>query len=494
MASAVLSVAEMYRADQAAMAAGVPGPVLMENAGAGIARAVQAAWEPQPVLVLAGPGNNGGDGFVVARHLGAAGWPVRLGLLGDRGRLSGDAAHHAALWEGEILPPEPALFDDAALVVDALFGAGLSRPLDGIAATMVQALAERGLPVVAVDVPSGLSGDSGVPLGELCVSADLTVTFFRKKPGHLLLPGRQLCGRIEVVDIGIPASALEGIAPRTYENGPPLWQGGYPWRQADSHKYDFGHVLVRGGAVVTGAGRLAADAALRIGAGLVTVASPPESLPIYAQANPSLIMAPLGDGNSWDGLLEDRRRNAVLVGPGNGVDEATRQAALAALAAGRRLVLDADGLTAFQDRQDLLFTAIADHAGDCLLTPHDGEFHRLFPDLEGSKLERARAAARRSGATLLLKGGDSVVAAPDGEAVIETQAPPWLATAGSGDVLAGMIAGLLAQCMPALAAASAATWVHGACARQLGVGLIASDVAGALPVVLQRLAADSARS
>ena len=500
MTDELLTVAEMARADAAAMAAGggagVPGAELMDNAGCAVAEAVRARHPACPVLVLCGPGNNGGDGFVAARHLAAAGWPVRLALLGARDRLSGDAAHHAALWEGpiEALTEDSAgaLLDDAEVVIDALFGAGLSRPLAGAARRVVEALASSRATVVAVDVPSGVSGDSGAVLGAAsgatAVQAALTVTFFRKKPGHLLLPGRLRCGEVVLADIGIPEQALAGIAPRTFENGPGLWGGGYPWRGLGDHKYDFGHALVLGGATMTGAGRLAARAALRVGAGLVTVACPPEALPVYALATPSTITAPIASEADFGALLTDARKNAVLIGPGNGVGPETRARSLAAIGAGKAVVVDADALSAFRDRPEALFEALsAGAAGPCVLTPHEGEFQRLFPDLDGDKLSRARAAATRSGAVVLLKGADSVTAAPDGRAAINANAPAALATAGTGDVLAGLVVGLLAQGMVSFDAACAAVWLHGEAGAACGPGLIAEDLSEALPGVLRAL-------
>ena len=498
--SAVLSVAEMYRADKAAAEHGVPGVALMENAGRAIAEAVRARHQPCPVVVLCGPGNNGGDGFVAARHLAAAGWSVRLALLGAGDRLSGDAAHHAGLWDGAVEaldePAVPGLLGGAGLVIDALFGAGLSRPLEGAARAAVEAVNAGGLPVAAVDVPSGVSGDSGALVGEVALRAALTVTFSRKKPGHLLLPGRLLCGEVVVADIGIPETVLTGIAPQAFENGPALWSARYPWRRPDSHKYHFGHALILGGAVVTGAGRLAARAALRVGAGLVTVACTRETLPIYALSAPSVITAPVETEADYQALLADRRKNAVLLGPGNGVGAQTRGRALAALGAGKAVVLDADALTSFEARPSDLFEAIQGAlqgalqgaiGGSCVLTPHEGEFARLFGELDGDKLARARAAAALSGAVVLLKGADSVIAAPDGRAAINANAPPELATAGTGDVLAGLIVGLLAQGMTSFDAACAAAWLHGETGAALGPGLIAEDLPEALPGVLRRL-------
>ncbi len=483
---AVLSVAETYAADRAAMAAGVSGVALMENAGRAVAEAVMARWDRRPVLVLCGPGNNGGDGFVAARHLAEAGWPVRLALLGARDRLAGDAAHHAALWKGPVEAPSADLLGGDTLVIDALFGAGLSRPLDGAARNVLEAARARGLAVVAVDVPSGLSGDSGAVLGETVPTAALTVTFFRKKPGHLLLPGRVLCGEVVVADIGMPDGVLDAAPPRTFENGPELWLSGYPWRAPADHKYSFGHAVVMGGAEVTGAARLAARAALRVGAGLVTLACPRAALPIYALSTPSVITAPLDRPEDFAGLLADARKNAVLLGPGNGVGEETRARVLATLGLGKRAVLDADALTSFAERPEELLAAIA---APTVLTPHEGEFARVFPALppEDDKLTRARAAAAESGAVVVLKGFDTVIAAPDGRAAINANAPPELATAGSGDVLAGLVLGLLAQGMDAFGAACAACWLQGEAARRIGPGLIAEDLCETLPVVLTDL-------
>ena len=494
---ALLSVEQMYAADRAAMAGGVSGVALMERAGAAVAEAVLRLGPERPVLVLCGPGNNGGDGFVAARLLAEAGREVRLALLGDPAKLSGDAAHHAALWRGPVLPLEPALVDEAAsrpVVLDALFGAGLARPLEGKVRALVERLTAAAPPLVAVDVPSGVSGDSGMVLGEVAVRATVTVTFFRRKPGHLLLPGRELCGPVTVADIGIPEAVLAEIGPDTWESGPALWAHQIPWRRAGDHKYRFGHVLALGGATMTGAARLAARAALRVGAGLVTLAAPREAIPIYAAASASVITAPLDGPEGFAGLLADPRRNAVLLGPGAGVSPETRDQVLAALAGGARAVtLDADALTVFEAEPEALFAAIA---GPTVLTPHEGEFARLFPALveEGDKLAQARAAARRSGAVVLLKGADSVIAAPDGRAAINANAPPELATAGSGDVLAGLIVGLLAQGLPPFEAAAAAAWIHGAAAAGIGPGLISDDLPEAVPAVLRGLKAGLAEA
>ncbi len=476
----LLSLAEMYRADRLAVEAGVAGVALMERAGGAVADAVMAREQPGPVLVLCGPGNNGGDGFVAARHLTTAGWPVTLALLGARDKLKGDAAHHANLWEGDVQPLEAASLEGIEVVIDALFGAGLQRPLEGTALEIVRQLNASGLPVYAVDVPSGLAGDSGAVLGEAAVRAKTTITFFRRKTGHLLLPGRGLCGETVVADIGIPDDVLGEIKPLCHRNAPELWRDLIPRRRADSHKYHFGHALISVGQEVAGAGMLAGRAALRVGAGLVTLATPPDVWGPCVSALPTAICRRVRGEADFGALLADRRLNAVLIGPGAGVDETTRRRVAAAAGEGRRLVLDADALTSFADRPEDLFALAAERK---VLTPHEGEFARVFPDLRGDKLTRARDAAAQASAVVLLKGADTVIAGPDGRAVICDNAPPWLATAGAGDVLSGLIVGLLAQGVPDFEAAAAGAWLHGAAACRFGPGMIAEDLPESLPQV-----------
>ncbi|HEY1259964.1 MAG TPA: NAD(P)H-hydrate dehydratase [Stellaceae bacterium] len=479
---ALLTPQQMGEADRLTIAGGVPGIVLMEAAGRAVADAISRRWPPRPVAVLCGPGNNGGDGFIAGRVLAERGWPVRLALLGEAGQLRGDAAVAAARWQRPVEALLPAILDGAGLAVDALLGAGLARPIDGVARAVVEALSGRGVPTVAVDVPSGIDGASGEVRG-VAPRAALTVTFFRKKPGHLLLPGRGHCGETVLAPIGIPGGVLDAIVPDTAENDPVWWLAALPRPGLDSHKYTRGHALVGGGAVMTGAGRLAARAAARVGAGLVTVAAPADAFAIYAGALTGIIVEPVGGIDEFRRSLADKRRNAVLIGPGAGVGSETRDKVLTILAAQKCAVLDADALTSFADDPEALFSAMRSPA---VLTPHEGEFARLF-DTAGSKPERARRAARQSGAVIVLKGADTVVAAPDGRVAINANAPPDLATAGSGDVLSGMVLGLLAQGMEAFAAAAAAVWLHGATASRLGTGLIAEDLVEALPVVLREL-------
>jgi len=471
----------MEEADRLTVAAGTPGVDLMRDAGTAVAREAMRRWSVRPALVLCGPGNNGGDGFVAASVLAASGWKVRVASLAPRERLRGDAAYHAARWTGVVESLDPRVLDGAELIVDALFGSGLSRPLGADVAPTLAAVAERGLPVIAVDVPSGLKGDTGESLGAR--AADCTVTFTRKKPGHVLLPGRDLCGATVVADIGTPAAVLDRIAVDTWENGPALWRARLPSASASGNKYTRGHAVLYGGYPITGAARLAARAAARVGAGLTTVAVPEAALQVYASALTSIMVRPLARPLDLARLLADARISALLIGPGAGVNDATRERARAMLASGRPVVLDADAISVFADRPRELFDAVR---SACVLTPHEGEFARLFVS-SGDKLTRARAAARESGAVIVLKGADTVIAAPDGRAIINCNAPATLATAGSGDVLAGLILGLLAQGMDAYLAAAAAVWLHGAAAADFGWGLLAEDLPDLLPAVLRRL-------
>ncbi|HSI39156.1 MAG TPA: NAD(P)H-hydrate dehydratase [Xanthobacteraceae bacterium] len=486
----LLTPQQMYRADRLAMEAGHSGPALMERAGTAVADVVARRPLGTRIAVLCGPGNNGGDGFVAARILAQRGYTVTVGLLGERAALTGDAAGAAAQWRGPVLPVEAVDLGSVGLIVDALFGAGLARDLAGAARTAVERVAASGRAVVAVDLPSGIDGASGRVRGA-ALRAEETVTFFRRKPGHVLLPGRLHCGRVRVADIGIPEAVLGTIAPCLSVNEPALWANLFPVPRIDGHKYGRGHALVVAGpAQASGATRLAARAALRAGAGLVTIACPPDALAIHAADVAALMVRPAHSVEEITALLADSRLSTVLIGPGAGVGAATR-AKVAAVAPGRALVLDADALTSFAGEADALAGLLAG-ATAAVTTPHEGEFARLFagrPEVTGpaAKTERAQAASAALGAVLVLKGPDTVVAAPDGRAAVAVNAPPYLATAGAGDVLAGIVAGLLAQHMPAFEAACAAVWLHGEAAREAGPGLIADDLPEALRPVYRRL-------
>jgi len=489
----VLTTAEMERADRLTIAAGTPGFALMLSAGQAVAETAMDLVEEGPILVVAGRGNNGGDGFVAAAELAARGREVSVILLCERDSLQGDAESAARGWKFPVLPFNPQAIGRPALIIDALFGAGLNRPVKGEPHDMIEAINANGAPVLSVDLPSGVNGTTGAVMG-VAVGATETVTFFRRKPAHLLLPGRIHCGRVRVADIGIDAGVLAEIHPQTFENIPQFWRKSFPVPRIDGHKYARGHAIVVSGEIAaTGAARMSARGALRAGAGLVTLASPRDALAVNASALTAVMVRAIDTVAEFAELLTDKRLNTCVIGPGAGLGERTRDFVLSALSAKRNLVLDADALTSFADAPDHLFEAIkASHDPQVVLTPHEGEFPRLFSDISNkhpyrSKLERVRAAAERSGAVVLLKGPDTVVASPDGQATIAANAPPWLATAGAGDVLAGMISGMLAQGVTAFEAACIGTWMHGEAAREAGPGLIAEDLPEVLPAVFRRL-------
>ncbi len=559
----ILTTGEMAEADRRAVALGIPSLTLMENAGRAVAdEAAKMVVSGAGIAVLCGPGNNGGDGFVAAQILRERGFDVRVGCLVPVDELKGDAAEMAGKWGQPVETIKAVVASKPGLLIDALFGAGLSRPLEGeaaeaIAATVVPA-AEGSMHVLSVDVPSGLDGTTGRADG-LVVQATRTITFFRKKPGHLLMPGRALCGDVVVADIGIPPAVLSasppssrgrpgggksqksaaeirptepsgtpptpnpspqgggGLRAATFENTPEMWLSKFPQPRFNAHKYRRGHALVVSGPPFqTGAARLSARGALRIGAGLVTVAGSTSATAINAAHLTAIMLTICNRPQDLREILSDARKNAVLIGPGAGVGEETCDLVDVALSSGAAVVLDADALTSFAETQNAidevvnfgftssrtksisnpaaLFSAIrAKPDRAVVMTPHEGEFKRLFPELVKlpSKLERAREAARLSGAVVVLKGPDTNIASPDGFAAINANAPPTLATAGSGDVLAGFITGLLAQSMPAFDAACASVWLHGECANAFGPGLIAEDLPEMLPKVLSNLRRES---
>ncbi len=480
---ALLTCEEMRRAEALSVARGPRSFYdLMKEAGKAVAQAVMDRYPKGRVLVMAGTGNNGGDGYVAAQALRDAGWNVRVGSLGKP--TTPDADRAAWTWRGETVPLALALLDEADIVIDALFGTGLTRPLEGLAAELVRALGARQIPVACADFPSGIDGDTGRVLGA-AVRAQLTVTFFRKKRGHALMPGLERCGEILVAETGMHQDVLDESTPVTAENNRELWEGLLPKPEAEGHKYSRGHALIFGGPVMTGASRLAARAAQRMGAGLVTLAAPKEAWEVYAKALESVIVQPVAAMEACRALLEDERRNAVLIGPGLGLEPEKKDLILAVLASRKPCVLDADALTLFAEEPELLFKALHE---DCILTPHEGEFSRLFGsriDPAADKISRAQKAAKMAGCVVLLKGADTVIASPDGFAVVNLNAPPWLATGGAGDVLAGMILGLVAAGMPAFAAACAATHIHGAIATAHGPGLIAEDLVDGISSVLK---------
>jgi NAD(P)H-hydrate epimerase len=485
----VVTAAEMRAAEAALFARGTPSFDVMAAAGRAVVEAIRQRW-PTPfrrALILAGPGNNGGDGFIVARALADLGWDVHVAAMQGRDLYSGDAARAASLWSGPIAKLEPGalarLDEGDCVVIDAIFGIGLARAVTDEVKAVIHALHGRPCPVVAVDVPSGINADTGAVMGA-APRAALTVTFGWPKRGHLLLPGREWAQDLVVADIGCRDEDLPDLATMPRVNGAALWHNDLPLPSAADHKYTRGHALVMGGATMPGATRLASRAARRVGAGMLTVAAPSAAHPYYLIDQPGLIVRDAGDAPALQTLLEDRRFTAALVGSGLPADDETRASVEAAAASGRALVIDGGGLTAFAGALDRLASF---GRADIVLTPHEGEFARLFPELKGDKLVRSREAARISHCTIVMKGADTVIATPEGRAAVNADAPAWLATAGSGDVLAGLILGLLGQGVPAFEAAAAGVSLHGMAGAAFGPGLIAEDLPELIPEVLRLL-------
>jgi NAD(P)H-hydrate epimerase len=437
---------------QAEAACGIPPAQLMEAAGASVAQKIIAVFKPCPVLVLCGPGNNGGDGFVAARHLARAGWPVRVACTVKKNNAEPLNSN---------LP-----LKDAGLVVDAIFGTGAHGDLPPEIVTLFDKIRAKNIPVAAVAVPSGIDATTGA-VADGVLRAALTVTFCRKKIAHVILPSKPLCGAVHVAEIGITDDRFTGDL---FENHPALWIADFPLPGAGTHKYDRGHAVVLGGAARTGAACLAAAAAQKAGAGLVTIAAPAAAKTVYQCYRASLIVDAWDTVEDLKGILRDPRRNVFILGPGAGE---AREAIDAALSFGRPAVLDGDVFTLYAGDAAALFAKLSDKH---VLTPHEGECERLFGHLSGDKIERARKAAKTSGAVVVLKGHDTVIAGPGGAALVNTNAPPTLATAGSGDVLAGLIGGLMAQGMPSFMAAGAGVWLHAKAAQIYGPGLVADDI------------------
>jgi len=475
----LVSPQAMGRIDKAAADSGIDSFGLMQKAGAHVAAVLLAHYpEVQRAVVLCGPGNNGGDGHVAASLLAASG--VEVVRFGMEPKPGGDAAKARQACPGSLLPLDDWLPSQGDVIVDALFGAGLDRPVTSDIAALIDRVQQTDTPVIAVDLPSGLSGRTGEPTGA-CFSASHTVTFAALKPGHLLMPGRALCGQIHLCDIGIPARQISSDDPM-WKNHPGLYASKRPATDAGQHKYGRGHLVVFCGPLSsTGAARLSATAGLNSGAGLVTMANGPGATLALASHLTAIMQRSVRDEAELETWLSDKRLSAFVLGPGFGDLEKARSYTARLAATGRPVVLDADGLTSFADNPEALAELFAGEPR-LILTPHEGEFRRLCGDLADdtslSKIDRARAAARRFNAIMVYKGPDTVIAAPDGRAAVNANAPAWLATAGSGDVLTGIIGSLLAQGMPAFEAACAGVALHGDAANRAGRGMSAEDLAG----------------
>lgn len=480
----LITPAEMAAIDLAAARSGIDSFLLMRSAGLAVAAAVLRFYpQARRYVVLCGPGNNGGDGYVAASALAESGAEVAVFAYGDQSDLTGDAARARLLWRDRIDPLDALATQRGDVIVDALFGAGLTRDLPRQVAEVVEKISAEGLPVLAIDLPTGIDGRTGQIRGA-AFAASHTITFMARKPGHLLLPGRSLCGALDVFDIGIPARIVLTAASGPRVNTPALWSDHAAKLDASSHKYRRGHLVVfSGGAQATGAARLSAAAGLAAGAGLVTVASPKSALGANAAQLTAVMLKEIDGSQDLAQWLRDVRLGAFVLGPGFGVGDRARDFALALC--DRALVLDADGITSFQAHSSELFERLSVAGGRVVMTPHEGEFARLFPEISRdqrlSKIDKAQAAAAISHATIVYKGADTVIASPDGKVAVNANAPPSLATAGSGDVLAGIIGAHLAQGMPAFEAAAAGVWRHGAAGTRAGAGLTAETLVAAIP-------------
>lgn len=482
MDHALLSCAEMRKAEERSCTVGNHTFFdLMQTAGRAIATEVQEHYAQGNVLVLCGTGNNGGDGYVAAEALRQEGWPVTLVALGDA--KTDEAKKAASLWQGDVKSFSLVLLDSTDVVIDALFGTGLSRPLDREAARIVEAVNESDIPVVAADIPSGVHGDSGEVSGA-AIKADITVTFGWKKLGHALMPGLEYSGDVILADTGMHEDALAEIKPKAFENHPDLWRDHMPCYKRSGHKYNRGHSLIMGAAEMTGAARLAARAAQRIGAGLVSLGVPSDAWGVYASSCESIMVKRCDSPQFLKNLLNDSRIDSIGIGMGFGTESDRIDYIREILAQNLPSVLDADALTALVADSNHFEEILGPN---CVLTPHEGEFKRIFgPFTEKmwGKVAKTAHMARRFRCVVLLKGADTVICGPEGQVCVSSNAPPWLATAGSGDVLAGMISGLLSGGMPPFEAACAAVYYHSEAAHILGPYLIAEDLIEVLPEVL----------
>jgi len=478
----IFSNEESQKIDVKAIASGISGECLMENAGRAVVDQILKRWQPKEVVVLCGPGNNGGDGYIIARLLNEINWSVKVLTIIDPSQLEGDAKVASLKWTGDVvLLNEEQDYLHAELIIDCLYGTGLSRPLDKETVELINYYKSLKTKVVSVDLPSGVHGNTGEVLGT-AIEADLTVTFCNLKRAHFLLPGKELCGEIVVVDIGIPKQIINQIDFLTFWNQPIAWINSFPIPQSNTHKYIRGHTFIIGGdRYSTGAARLAAEASLRIGAGAVSIIAERNALDVYAKHLTAVMLEP---SEKLQSIIANTNLKSFVIGPGTGLGKYTESCLDKILESNSPCVIDADALSIIARKPDYFFPKL--HA-DCILTPHEGEFTRMF-DNSHDKLTSCQSSVAKTGANVVFKGSDTIIAAACGKKIsINNNAAPWLATAGSGDVLGGLIAGLQSQGMPSFEAACAGVWLHGELGTKLGLGLISEDISKSLPKLLQDL-------
>jgi ADP-dependent NAD(P)H-hydrate dehydratase / NAD(P)H-hydrate epimerase len=465
---AVYDSRKISNIEQHAVRAGCELIDLMEKAGAAVAEIIQSEFTPVATIILAGPGNNGGDAYVVARHLLAMNWPVKIATdPGYQANYSSFASTMVQKWQGSTIVFDDIEHECPQLIIDGLFGTGLKRAISGKLATLVNTVNDFKCPIVAIDIPSGLNSDDGVIKG-VAIKAGHTVTFNFKKPGHLLLPGKEYCGKISIQDISLKPVET----PNALINSPELWKNKLPTPKLSDHKYKRGVLALIGGAEMTGAIRLAALAARRVGLGMAIVICSEEAKLIYSLAAPGVIVQSYSTMAEYCALINNAKISAFVVGSGLLANNHTAELTLNVLKTRKPAILDAGALTAFEDNKKLLFSHLHEKI---LMTPHEGEFRRVFASAD-DKLKAAQNAAEQSGVTVLYKGADTVIAANDCIPIIQENAPPYLATAGAGDILAGLCGGFAAQGIALHDAAAMATWFAAEAAYKLGIGLIAEDL------------------
>lgn len=503
----LLSADQMQQVDRTAAISGINTFELMENAGRSVAEQVlKYEHAVSPLIVVVGGGNNGGDGYIAAELLRKTGIATTVLRVGSMPIAGSDADKAKQGYGGNLLSlasdttqiPNKirSTLIECKMIIDALFGAGLRREVTGVVASLIETINQLDCPIISVDLPSGLDGNDNIVKGA-AVQATQTVTFFLAKPAHYLFPGRKLCGELIVKQIGLNEAHLSSIsAPVVHRNAPKLFTIHLPMPNEKAHKYQRGHVLVRSGPInSTGASRLSAGTALTCGAGAVTLASSDQALAVNAAHLTAVMLALCNNLADWLALLRNKNTNVAVIGPGNGIDEQIKDCVLESLKHPASLVLDADALSCWEDSPERFICALQNAKAPVVLTPHSAEFDRVFRSTKivdlPSKLHQAQAAAKLTKAVVIYKGADTVIASPDGQACINCNAPPWLATAGSGDVLAGAVASLHAQGMPLFESAMAAVWLHGEAATALGYPLTAEQLLLQMGVELSRIHAHS---